>query len=83
MPRITLSTVLRLLLASLLVGAPLALLGFTPQELLDGLRGLIAALIADFRGWLSFALTSLLLGALVVVPIWLVSRLWQLLKRRS
>ena len=66
---------LRLLFLSILVGAFMAMLGLTPARLFwhvyDSARALIdlgLATFHDFGGWL-------LAGAVVVVPLWLISRL--------
>lgn len=66
---------LRLLFLSVLVGAFMAMLGLTPARLFrqvyDSARALIdlgLATVHDFGGWI-------LAGAVVVVPLWLISRL--------
>ena len=66
---------LRLLFLSVLVGALMAMLGLTPARLFwqvyDSARALIdlgLATVHDFGGWI-------LAGAVVVVPLWLISRL--------
>lgn len=67
---------LRLLFLSILVGAFMAMLGLTPGQLFwhvyDSARALIdmgLATFHDFGGWI-------LAGAVVVVPLWFVSRLF-------
>ncbi|GJD90177.1 hypothetical protein BHAOGJBA_3712 [Methylobacterium hispanicum] len=67
---------LRLLFLSVLVGALMAMLGLTPGQLFwhayDSARALIdlgLATFHDFGGWI-------LAGAVVVVPLWFVSRLF-------
>ncbi|TXM87567.1 hypothetical protein FV232_26785 [Methylobacterium sp. WL30] len=67
---------LRLLFLSVLVGAFMAMLGLTPARLFwqiyDAARALIdlgLATFHDFGGWI-------LAGAVVVVPLWLISRLF-------
>ena len=83
MPRITVGTVIKLLIASLCVGLLLAFLNITPQELYrDG----FARLEALFEWAVSVfgeAFSYVLLGAVVVVPIWLVIYLLQALKNRK
>ncbi|KAB1071044.1 DUF6460 domain-containing protein [Methylobacterium planeticum] len=71
---------LRLLFLSVLVGAFMAMLGLTPARLFwhayDTLRWLIDlgfAAFHDFGGWI-------LAGAVVVVPLWLISRLFAVSK---
>lgn len=67
---------LRLLFLSVLVGATMAMFGLTPERLLwhayDTLRALIDLgfeTFHDFGRWI-------LAGAVVVVPLWLISRLF-------
>lgn len=67
---------LRLLFLSVLVGAFMSMLGLTPGRLFwhvyDSARALIdvgLASLHDFGGWI-------LAGAIVVVPLWLIARLF-------
>lgn len=83
MPRITLATVVKLVLASILVGAAMAYLDVQPQDVWRWLGQRLGAILADFRHYATRALTYLLLGAVVVVPIWLVFYLWRALKRKG
>ncbi|MBX9932510.1 MAG: hypothetical protein K2Y56_13370 [Methylobacterium sp.] len=69
------TVLIKLLLLSILVGAGMAMLGLTPGRLFwhayDTLRDLIdlgLVTFRDFGGWI-------LAGAVVVVPLWLISRL--------
>ena len=66
----------KLILLSLLVGAFMAFLGITPVALFDRLGGMIRGLldlgfdlIREIGRWLMY-------GAMVVVPLWLLSRLF-------
>lgn len=70
-----LSVVLKLVFLSLLVGAFLAFLDITPMELGDrvvralrSLFGLSFDTIRDVGRWILY-------GAMIVVPIWLISRI--------
>ncbi|MDP4002530.1 DUF6460 domain-containing protein [Methylobacterium sp. NEAU K] len=67
---------LRLLFLSVLVGAFMSMLGLTPGRLFwhlyDSARALLEVGLAslhDFGGWI-------VAGAIVVVPLWLISRLF-------
>jgi len=63
-------TMVKVLVASLIVGTILAHFGLTPDELM-GTAGLSAARIEELaRAGLAWALPNLLLGSLVIVPIW-------------
>ena len=72
-------TLVQLIVASIVVGAALALLGLSPGDFWSGLfnaaRGIIGA-IGDSVGEIVLNLaTYLLFGAAIVVPIYVVSRL--------
>lgn len=82
MPKITVATVVKLLFASFIVGMLLAFLGLKPQELFRWLAALAAEIAADFRHWAGWALSYILTGAVVVVPLWLLSVLWKAMRSR-
>ena len=69
-----LGVLVRLILLSILVGVVLAALGFDPQNLFPSLQRLIAR-IWDM-GWdaVNWAWRYFILGALLVIPIWLIVR---------
>lgn len=73
-------TALKLALLSLAVGLVLAALGLTPGELLDRAMALASGLWELASGALGWAGSYMLLGALVVVPVWLASALWKRLR---
>jgi hypothetical protein len=63
-------TVVKVLAASLIVGTILAHFGLTPDELMLA-AGLSTARLEELaRAGLAWALPNLLLGALVIVPVW-------------
>ena len=71
-----LSVLLRLVLLSLLVGVVLAAIGFDPRNIVYSIRRLI-----DWVWNLGFDFVNgvwryFLLGAVIVIPIWLISRLF-------
>jgi len=83
MPRITLATVVKLVVASILVGAAMAYLDVQPLAVWRWLAARLRDALADIRFYATRALTYLLLGAVVVVPIWFVSYLWRALRRKG
>ena len=83
MPRVTVATVVKLLIWSLVVGAALAFFDLTPQELFGSLAHWAADIVRDFQRYAGALVSYLLLGAVVVVPIWALSYLWRALKSRS
>jgi hypothetical protein len=63
-------TVVKVLVASLIVGTILAHFGLTPDELMRT-TGLSTERLQELaRAGLAWALPNLLLGALVIVPVW-------------
>jgi hypothetical protein len=82
MPRITVSTVLKLLLWSLAVGAVLAFFDITPQEVLGYVTGWAKDAVENVQTYAGKAVTWVLLGAVIVIPVWLLSYVMKALKRR-
>lgn len=72
-------TVVKLVIASLVVGGALAMLGVSPigfwRSVFDGVRNLLSALGESVGEIVVNLATYLLFGALIVVPVWFVSRL--------
>ena len=77
LPRITFSTVLKLIVASLLVGFALAIFDVTPGDIIDWARGTLSDVLTNTSAYFQSALSYVLLGAVIVVPIWLISYLWR------
>jgi hypothetical protein len=68
-------TLVKVAVASLVVGTVLAHFGITAEELLRS-SGLSLERLADYvRRGLAWALPNLLLGSVVIVPIWFVAYL--------
>jgi hypothetical protein len=82
MPGITFGTVLRILLASLVVGMVMAWFNVQPRDILHWVTGNIDEAMANAQAWIGWAIKYVLLGAVVVVPIWLVAYLIGYLRRR-
>jgi hypothetical protein len=83
LPRITGSTVIKLLVLSLIVGLILAGLNIDPKNVLYSLRDGAIRLFemgVDAFGW---AFTYILIGAVVVIPVWLVLYLLRFMRGRS
>ncbi len=67
----TLRTLVKVVLASLVVGTVMAHFGITPQQVI-GATGLSADRVEDLaRQGLAWVWPNVLLGAMVIVPIWL------------
>ncbi len=71
MPKITARTIVKLIIACLLVGLVLSTLNIDPRNILESGQDAIEWLIevgGEIFGW---AITYILIGAIVVIPIWL------------
>ena len=75
--------VLRLALISIVVGIIMSALGISPQNLVYRLRTFIQAIYDLGFGSIEWLLQYLMLGALVVVPVWLISRLFSAARHRK
>lgn len=77
-----LATTVKLLLASLAVGLVLSALDITPNEVFDRVARMVGYAVenaGDLAGW---AFGYIILGAIVVVPVWLLIALFQRFRRR-
>lgn len=74
---------IRLLIISFIVGIILSALNLDPLDILDGIYNL--AIRVYEMGWdaLGWAFRYLALGAVIVLPIWFVSRLLKMTNRSS
>ncbi|MCP8938109.1 DUF6460 domain-containing protein [Alsobacter sp. SYSU M60028] len=70
------AVVLKLVFMSILVGAFLSLFGLTPPDLLRGIQNLFHRLWALGFGAVREVFQYLVYGAVIVVPIWLLARLF-------
>jgi hypothetical protein len=74
---------IRLLLLSLVVGIVLSALGITPANFFHHVEIFVRRLYELGSGAIEAILQYVLIGAMVVVPIWLIARLFGVLSRRS
>jgi Family of unknown function (DUF6460) len=77
-----LSVLFRLALISILVGVILEALGFDPYNIIDSIQQLLHRIWDMGFDAVRFLWRYLLLGAVVVVPVWLVMRLARAPRRR-
>ena len=71
-----LGVLVRLILISIVVGIVLSALGLTPVELLSRLELVVRRLYEMGFGWVEWLFRYFLLGAVIVFPVWLVTRLF-------
>lgn len=83
MPKITPGTILKLLILSFFVGWGLSLLDLTPMELLRGVFDRFDDLFAWVSRSFGTIVSYVLLGAVIVVPIWAVLLLIDWMKTRG
>jgi hypothetical protein len=82
MPRTMVATTVKLLLASLAVGLVLSALNITSKEVFDRIA-LLARYTVDMAGDLAaWAFGYIILGAAVVIPIWLIIAVFQRFRKR-
>jgi len=72
-----LGTILKLVVISIAVGLVLAWLNLTPWELLENIRRSLEHLFSRGFGMVRDLFGYFLLGAVIVIPIWIVLRLLQ------
>ena len=70
-------TIIKLLVASLIVGWILYALNLDARDLLDSLGGFADTLMDIFAGFVGWAAGPILVGAVIVVPIWLLRVIWR------
>lgn len=75
-----LSIIFRLILLSILIGVILQVLGLDPWNIIDSLRRLVLRVWDMGFDAVRWVWRYLLLGAVVVVPIWLIVRLMRVAK---
>lgn len=83
LPRITIGTVVKLAIASLCVGLLLAWLDMDPLDLFHWTRDRLAAALGDAADWVQWAIKYVFIGAVIVVPIWLLNYLWRAARGKS
>ena len=77
------STLVKVAVASLIVGTVLAHFGITADQVLKDLGAAPERLIELLRHGFAWALPNLLLGALIIVPVWLLVFLFRPPGQRS
>ncbi len=77
------STVVKLLIASLLIGMTLTFFDITPERLLASFGETVQRIFQIVVSFAEWAIRYVLVGAVVVVPIWLVLVLLRVLRRKG
>ena len=82
MPRNIGGTLLKLFILSLVVGVVLSVFDIDPENLLGAIGGTVESIFRVTVDALEWAVPFVLIGAVVVVPIWLILTLLRLARRR-
>lgn len=77
MPKNAMSTIIKIAVASLLLGLLLSFFSVSPRNLLEGLGSTALEIFDIIAGMLAWAVEYILVGAIVIVPIWLILVLWR------
>ncbi|MGY8961097.1 MAG: DUF6460 domain-containing protein [Alphaproteobacteria bacterium] len=83
LPKISGRSIVKILVASLLVGIILAALDIDPRNLLTSAQVAFEKLADMGVSFFNWAFTYILIGAVVVVPIWLITYLWRGVRNKS
>lgn len=75
-------TLLRLFFFSLVIGLVLSALNISPEALLGTIGGTVEVIFLRIADLVAWAVPFVLIGAVVVVPIWLVFAALRLVRRR-
>jgi len=77
------AVIVRLVILSIVVGVVLSALNIRPDQLLDHVRRLIERIYDLGFGVFETAFGYFLIGAVVVIPIWLIARLLGLFSKKQ
>jgi len=80
-PRIDFGTIVRLLVASAIVGMAMAYFDFTPRDVVRYVTGFASEVVDNAAAWVGTGISYVLLGAVIVIPIWLISVLLKTFRR--
>ena len=72
MSRNVLSTILKLFVASLIVGLLMHWFGITPRNLIHNFGDSVVRIFGTLSSFIDWAVDYILVGAVIVVPIWLI-----------
>jgi len=77
MPKNVMSTIIKIAVASLLLGLLLSFFSVSPRDLLEGLGSTALEIFDIIAGMLAWAVEYILIGAIVIIPIWLILAVWR------
>lgn len=77
------AVMIRLIIMSVVVGIVLAAFGLSPLELLEAIQRLAVRVYNMGFDAIEWALQYFLLGAVIVIPVWFISRLFSTSSKKS
>ena len=83
MPKGAVGTIIKLLIASLLVGMVMHWFGITPRNLIHNFGDSVVRIFGTLTSFIDWAVDYILVGAVIVVPIWLIATLLKMAKGRK
>ncbi len=83
MPQNFARTVLKVVVWSLIIGMLLATFDIDPQALLEGLGGTVQNIFGVVAGFVEWTVPYILLGAVVVIPLWLIRTVYRIVTGKS
>lgn len=82
MSNFNIATLVRVLIACVIVGALMAFIGVTPRDIAHSVTGFASEAVRNAAAWAGNIVSYLLLGAVIVVPVWLISLLFRSFRGR-
>ena len=77
------STIVRILLLCLVVGLVISVFGISPEGILSLLGTTAERIFLTVAGVVQWAVPYMLIGAVVVIPIWVVVYIFRVARRRA
>lgn len=82
MPKNVVSTIIKLAVASVVVGFVMSYLDLTPRQAFEGMGEAAVEVFEMGSSVFEWGFSYLLLGAAVVIPIWLIAMGWKMLRNK-
>ena len=82
MPSNVVSTIIKLIVASVIVGFVMSYLDLTPRQAFEGMGDAAMEVFEMGSSIFEWGFSYLLLGAAVVIPIWLIAMGWKMLRKK-
>ncbi len=77
------STIVKLAVVSLILGVAISFFNVSPRRILELMGSSAQEIVATVLSMLEWAFSYILVGAVVVIPIWLVMLAWRTVRDKS